>query len=76
MTLAADLHRKFLKCIFDVRELFASDAFVCRTFDQFGHYLREIQSLFSVSHDRVDSGWNVVRRRISWSTRRIASSER
>ncbi|CAF1183410.1 unnamed protein product [Didymodactylos carnosus] len=39
--------QKFLKCIYDVRELFSSDEIAYKSLAKFGEYLREIQSLFS-----------------------------
>lgn len=41
-------NRKFLKCIYDVRELFVSDELTHKNLAKFGDYLREIQNLFSV----------------------------
>jgi len=42
------LFRKFLKCIFDVRELFSTDEIAYKSLAKIGNYLREIQTLFSV----------------------------
>ncbi|CAF0882214.1 unnamed protein product [Adineta steineri] len=39
--------QKFLKCIYDVRELFSSDDVTYKSLAKFGEYLREIQGLFS-----------------------------
>ncbi|CAF1317283.1 unnamed protein product [Rotaria sordida] len=39
--------QKFLKCIFDVRELFSTDEIAYKSLGKFGNYLREIQTLFS-----------------------------
>ncbi|CAF0993892.1 unnamed protein product [Adineta ricciae] len=39
--------QKFLKCIYDVRELFSSDEVTYKSLAKFGEYLREIQALFS-----------------------------
>ncbi|UJR37232.1 hypothetical protein I4U23_029941 [Adineta vaga] len=39
--------QKFLKCIYDVRELFSSDDVTFKSLAKFGEYLREIQALFS-----------------------------
>jgi len=41
--------RKFLKCIYDVRELFSSDDVTYTSLAKLGDYLREIQALFSVN---------------------------
>jgi len=46
------LNRKFLKCIYDVRELFSSDESTYKNLAKFGDYLREIQTLFSVSYEK------------------------
>ncbi|CAF5130129.1 unnamed protein product, partial [Rotaria magnacalcarata] len=39
--------QKFLKSIYDVRELFASDEVTFKSLAKFGEYLSEIQALFS-----------------------------
>ncbi|CAF0914961.1 unnamed protein product [Rotaria sordida] len=39
--------QKFLKCIYDVRELFSPDDVTYRSLAKFGEYLSEIQALFS-----------------------------
>jgi archaellum component FlaC len=39
--------QKFLKCIYDVRELFSSDDATYKNLATFADYLREIQTLFS-----------------------------
>lgn len=41
--------RKFLKCIYDVGELFSSDDLTYKNLVKFSDYLREIQGLFSVN---------------------------
>lgn len=41
--------RKFLKCIYDVGELFSSDDITYKNLVKFYDYLREIQGLFSVN---------------------------
>jgi hypothetical protein len=44
------LFRKFLKCIFDVREFFATDEIAYKSLAKFGNYLQEIQTLFAVKN--------------------------
>jgi len=44
------LFRKFLKCIFDVREFFSTDEIAYKSLAKFGNYLQEIQTLFSVKN--------------------------
>ncbi|CAM4818481.1 unnamed protein product [Rotaria magnacalcarata] len=39
--------QKFLKSIFDIRELFSTDEVAYKSLGKFGNYLREIQTLFS-----------------------------
>ena len=46
------LLENFLKCIFDVRELFSTDEIASKSLTKFGNYLREIQTLFSVRYFR------------------------
>ena len=41
--------RKFAKSTFDIREIFAADELTYKSLGKFGNYLREIQTLFSVS---------------------------
>jgi hypothetical protein len=48
------LLRKFLKCIYDVRELFSSDEVTYKNLAKFGDYLREIQALFSVNKEKTN----------------------
>ena len=47
------LFRKFLKCIYDVGELFTSDDITYKNLVKFSDYLREIQGLFSVNINRL-----------------------